>query len=493
MKLGPKISRVGEQSQADETRLERLLEATNVVPWEADAQTWTFTYVGPQAEALLGYPPKRWYEKDFWASHIHPEDRESAIDFCQTSSKTLTDFEFEYHMIAADGRTVWLNDVVNVIAENGTPRLLRGFIKDITDRKLAEEALREAYEQLEARVEKRTTELRASESRLNAAQRLAKIGNWDRNLITNEAWWSAECYRLFGRTPETFKATRESFLEIVHPDDRQRVRQISDDATKAGKPYSIEYRIVLPDGSVKSLLGRAEAIVDQDGRAVRTVGTVQDITERTVLEREVVAAGEHERLRIGRDLHDGLGQELTGVSLALQLLCRKLEDERSDHIQTVQNLTVTIQSMIAEIRRIARELSPVYSTEMGLCAALRALAKEISENSDVNCDAHCRFDDDIHDVEVATHLYRIAQESINNALKHGGVRNIELRYGRDGDSLFLQVLDDGTGIPAKDSRIDGIGLRSMHYRARMLHGRLEVGLRTRGGTQVLCSCPFKPD
>ena len=90
-------------------------------------------------------------------------------------------------------------------------------MKDITNRTRAEESLREAYEQLEARVEKRTMELRASESRLNAAQRLAKIGNWDRNLITNEVWWSAECYRLVGRTPETFKATRDSFLEDSAP------------------------------------------------------------------------------------------------------------------------------------------------------------------------------------------------------------------------------------------------------------------------------------
>jgi PAS domain S-box-containing protein len=229
----------------------------------------------------------------------------------------------------------------------------------------------------------------------------------------------------------------------------------------------------------------------KDGTVVGVSCVVQDITERVALEREVVSAGEHERRRIGRDLHDGLGQELTAVSLSLRSLRQKLEDEHSAHSQTVQNLTATIQDMIADTRRIARELSPVFSTELGLCAAFSALAKEISENTDVKCDAHCLFNDDIHDVEVATHLYRIAQESVNNALKHGGVRNIELRYGHDGDSLFLEVLDDGTGIPAKDSRVDGMGLRSMHYRARMLHGRLEIGRRTQGGTRVLCSCPSR--
>jgi PAS domain S-box-containing protein len=144
MKFKPQMSRVNEQSQVDETLYQRLLDATNVLPWEADAQTWLFTYVGPQAKTLLGYPPEQWYEKDFWVSHIHPEDRDFAIETCATSIKTLTDFAFEYRMITADGRTVWLNDVVNVVSENGVPQVLRGFMKDITERREAGVALQES-------------------------------------------------------------------------------------------------------------------------------------------------------------------------------------------------------------------------------------------------------------------------------------------------------------------------------------------------------------
>ncbi len=144
MKVGPQISGVNEQSQVDEIRYQRLVEAMNIIPWEADAQTWEFTYVGPQAKTVLGYPPEQWYEKDFWVSHIHPKDRDFAIKFCEASSKTLTDFEFEYRMIAADGRTVWLNDVVNVVTENGAPQVLRGFMTDITKRKAVEDALQDS-------------------------------------------------------------------------------------------------------------------------------------------------------------------------------------------------------------------------------------------------------------------------------------------------------------------------------------------------------------
>ncbi len=230
----------------------------------------------------------------------------------------------------------------------------------------------------------------------------------------------------------------------------------------------------------------------KDGTVVGVGCVVQDITDRIELEREVIAVAERERQRIGRDLHDSVGQGLAGVSLILQTLSRKQVHEHSPDVQTMQELTETIQNIIVDIRGFARQLSPVFSTELGLNDALRALVKELDAHSDVNLYAHCSYENDSHDTEIATHLYRIAQESINNALKHSGAENIELRYGRDGDSFFLEVLDDGTGIPAKESRVEGMGLRSMHYRARMLRGRLAVEVRSHGGTRVLCSGPLKP-
>lgn len=93
-----------------------LLESTLVVPWEANAKTWQFTYVGPQAVRLLGYPVNEWYQKDFWVKHLHPEDRDYAIDFCVRSSRTQKDYVFDYRMIASDKRVVWLHDIVSVVA-----------------------------------------------------------------------------------------------------------------------------------------------------------------------------------------------------------------------------------------------------------------------------------------------------------------------------------------------------------------------------------------
>ncbi len=133
--------RTAELTQS-ELRQRLLLESTYAVPWEADATTWQFSYVGSQATKLLGYPPQQWLDIDFWTSHIHTEDREFALEYCVRSAKTKANYDFEYRMITADGRTVWIHDIVNVQSEAGEPKTLRGFMIDITERKHAQEELR---------------------------------------------------------------------------------------------------------------------------------------------------------------------------------------------------------------------------------------------------------------------------------------------------------------------------------------------------------------
>lgn len=132
-----------EARRKDEERLRLLLEMTNILPWEADVESGQFTYVGEQAAKMLGYPSEQWCEPDFWRTHLHPDDRESAVADCLKYSKTLDNYEFEYRMIAKDGRTVWLHDMVSVIRKDGQAKTIRGFLIDVTERKQTEEALRD--------------------------------------------------------------------------------------------------------------------------------------------------------------------------------------------------------------------------------------------------------------------------------------------------------------------------------------------------------------
>ena len=127
--------------RTSENRLRQLLETVKVIPWELDLKTWRFIYVGPQAVDLLNYPIPQWYEENFWINHLHPDDLEKSVRFCQEAIARCENHELEYRMLAADGRVVWLRHVVSVVEEAGSPTMLRGFIFDITDLKLVEETL----------------------------------------------------------------------------------------------------------------------------------------------------------------------------------------------------------------------------------------------------------------------------------------------------------------------------------------------------------------
>jgi PAS domain S-box-containing protein len=136
--------------RATNERIERLLGMVRVIPWEADVRTNQMTYVGQQAEAILGYPVEEWYTYDFWPRHIHPDDRDQALATCQQATEKLEHYVFSYRMIAADGRIVWIDDIVAVARWRGAPRLLTGYMLDVTDRKASDEQREELLAKAEA-------------------------------------------------------------------------------------------------------------------------------------------------------------------------------------------------------------------------------------------------------------------------------------------------------------------------------------------------------
>src|SRR5215203_546091 len=142
MNEGTALNHLTSESEGKhEERLRLLLEIANILPWEADAESGRFTYVGEQAVRMFGYPAERWCEPGFWALHVHPDDLMCAAAERLNCSRGQDSYELEYRMLAADGRTVWLQDIVNVIRRGGRPATLRGFLIDITERKRMEEAL----------------------------------------------------------------------------------------------------------------------------------------------------------------------------------------------------------------------------------------------------------------------------------------------------------------------------------------------------------------
>lgn len=138
------------EKRTPEKHFRGIIESTGGIPWVVDLNTFQFTYVGPQAEKILGYPLEQWYETDFWPEHIHPDDKQAALDFCVLESQKNKDFNFEYRMIHRDGHNVWIQDYVNVVIEDGKPVHLQGFMFDVSKNKKTEQTLKEHDSLLDA-------------------------------------------------------------------------------------------------------------------------------------------------------------------------------------------------------------------------------------------------------------------------------------------------------------------------------------------------------
>jgi len=345
--------------------------------------------------------------------------------------------------------------------------------RDVTEHRLAVERLRESVARYELSAEG------------------SHEGLWEWDLKTDGIYLSPTWKALMGYTDGDPGSDLTSVTALVHPDDVDGMWEAVTSHLEQRVSYDREFRLRHRDGHYVWVHAMGQAIWDESGEPVRMAGSIRDITEARRTEQEVIGIIESERQRIGRDLHDGLGQELTGISLGLRTLAARLAREGSPLEDDVVKLGELVQKSIVDTRRIARVLSPAFSREQRLGDTLRALAAEIDRHAGVTCHAHCTDVGAHDDPEAATHVFRIAQEAVANALRHSGAKRIEVAYGPDGNGIVLEVVDDGVGIPAKEVRTDGLGLRSMHYRARMLNGRLAVAPRASGGTRVVCRYPLK--
>ncbi len=210
------------------------------------------------------------------------------------------------------------------------------------------------------------------------------------------------------------------------------------------------------------------------------------------MDREIISVSEREQERIGYDLHDGLGQYLVAIGMSADSLKDDLEKEALPGADEAGKIADLLHNAVVQIRDISRGLSPVDRDEGGLEAALEGLASSTTRLSGIPCSFICGGNIPLQDNSQAVHIYRIAQEALNNAIKHGNPKAVEIALEAGNGTLSLRVSDDGSGLETNGSKNNrGMGLNIMRYRARMLGGNLEVKSNSPMGTVIVCTMNAK--
>ena len=250
-------------------KFQQLVGSIDGIVWEVDAATFEFTYVSPQAERLLGYPLSEWFETpNAWIKYLHPEDRDAALSFCQAETRACRAHSFQYRMIAADGRVVWLRDIVTVIADNGAPVTLCGVMVDVSEVRATEERLRQ------------------SERRLELALEGAELYFWELDLRTMRADYAPDFPALLGYAADEIEPTVEAWARLIHPEDLPAAMSAWQEHMVGRAPsYQVEFRIRTRQASWKWLQVRGKVVErDSEGRPLRVCGTDLDVTERKAAE-----------------------------------------------------------------------------------------------------------------------------------------------------------------------------------------------------------------
>ena len=220
------------------------------------------------------------------------------------------------------------------------------------------------------------------------------------------------------------------------------------------------------------------------------VGVIHDVSQRRELEAALLDAVGREQRRFGTDLHDGLGQELTGLSLLISALTSTARAAHSPHTADLEQAYDVARHALQSCQTIARGLSPIGPSEGGLIGALRALVSRLKGTSGPSVDISVSEVSRLGLSPTATdHLYRIAQEALTNALKHANANSIKVTLDVERDRVRLEICDDGEGVKDAGPHTPGLGLRTMQYRASMIGTRFEIAPFGRNGTRVRCDCP----
>ena len=353
-------------------------------------------------------------------------------------------------------------------------------------------------------------DLRISEERWKFALEGSGDGVWDWNIQTNEVFFSKKWKEILGFNDDEIKNEFTEWENRLHPSDSKRVKDIIQEHFEdKTKEYEIEYRMLCKDGTYKWILDRGKVIsFTPDGKPLRMLGTHSDISVRKNHEDEIYNSREklralaarienvkeEERVNLARELHDNLGQSLTGLKMDISWLSKKINNEALENHKTwidkTKSMSDLIDNVIQDVRRISHELRPNLLDYLGLIPALEWYVDDFKKRTDINCKIKVNTKNVILDKSTEISVFRILQEAFTNIIRHAFATNVVLMIKEDENYYLIELSDDGIGISdSKTNDIQSLGLTGMKERTIQFNGQLIILGSKNKGTTIIIKIP----
>ena len=474
-----KRKRAEEELKDSEERFRQLAENIHDLFWIKTPDFKRVLYLSPVYENMSGQSPEERYgDRDYqpFLDRIFPADRERVAEIMRGGARDS--FEIEFRITRPDGSIRWVRDRGFPIRDqSGQVYRIAGIASDITERKLAEDALRESEE----RFRQLTGNIRE----------VFWITTAD---FGRQVYISPGFENLTGHPPETLYPGNghKPFLHFIHPDDLPLLREVTNDPDQE---FDIEYRVIHADGSLRWVRDRGFPIRNQSGQIYRFGGVAEDITARKEAEDQLKAtseqlralsaslqsAREKEATRIARQIHDDLGGILTGLRWELESLEKMIHDPGDSwHKKVVmQNKLVAMigltDTTLNVVRRIASELRPSILDDLGLVEAIEWQTQQFQARTGIHCCCDCSLQSIELGDEQSTAIFRIVQEALTNILRHAQASRVAVAIQQEEGALVLTVADNGCGITeAEKLSRESLGLLGMQERAHVIGGYVDI-------------------
>jgi PAS domain S-box-containing protein len=455
-------------------RLRDLMDSTDGIVWEADAVTFTFNSISPNAERMLGYPVADWLQPGFWASHIHPEDHDDAVQYCVACTGRLENHDFEYRYITADNRTVWLRDIVKVVSEDGKPRWLRGLMIDITQSRKDAETLR------------------TNTALLEYTQAAAKVGGWELTIATGHLYWTAETYRIHETSPAEFNPTVDAGVSYFVPESREKITEALGLALEQGQGYALELQTYTTKGSLIDVYTTC-TVSFTDGKPAKLTGIFQDITAQKRIQTDLQASL-RDKVALLKEVHHRVKNNLQVITSLLRMEARRsLVPEATDVLKTMQSRIHAMAQLHESLYRSGTFASVDLGAYLGQIAT-QAFRAQLLSAQRVELKLNMASLQVGMDQAIACGL--LVNELVSNCLKHGfpdarpGHICVELLPADpdtvETDALWqLRVSDTGVGLSPdfEDKRKNSLGLILVEDLSQQVGGHLTMASQPGAGAE----------